>query len=301
MKILERCTSCVCLVLAVCLVGCYALEPVPSPSAVTPLPATFVSPVPSDVPLPTSPTPPSTLKVSTSTPPRRRFRTVRITEQSVAGAYWSEDGWSVIYATSGERYGMIGKWWRYEVSMGERHPVEPPFNLKPEIWAQLEASYIDDVGAYRTSGTEIASPRFRAQTLILRNKNLLMRWRDHLGGLKWPVGASFQGSTARISRLGLQVSASPRTNRCAPMMFSYGSVGVFHPVVPVLCTTACHQDTVTRLLLMTSPCPLTRPGQLVPTEATPRGYKAALISVRLFGLIRREGYSWSAAMREVVA
>jgi hypothetical protein len=156
---ISRCCVCsVCLVLIFCVSGCCAPESVSLPPD-TPLPTTFVSPAPSGAPLLGSPTPTSTLKVSTSTPHPGRFRRVRITEQSVVGAYWSEDGQSVIYATSGERYGTIGRWWQYQVSVGERYPTEPPFNLNPEIWAQLEASYVEDAFVWFGGGISPSGAR----------------------------------------------------------------------------------------------------------------------------------------------
>jgi hypothetical protein len=158
MKISRRRTSCVCLVLVICLAGCCAPETVSLPSA-TLTSTTSVSLAPSDVPLPGSSTPPATLKVVTSTPHPGRFSTVRITEQPFVGAYWSEDGQSVIYATPGGHYGTTGRWWQYKVAAGERHPIEPPFNLNPEIWVQLEASYVEDAFVWFGGGISPSGAR----------------------------------------------------------------------------------------------------------------------------------------------
>jgi hypothetical protein len=167
MKIVHRWVCCVCLALAICLAGCCAPEPVslpstaplaaaevptriPSPTAIPSATPTLEVPTDTLVPSPTSPT---------GTPHLGRFGTVRITEQPVVGVYWSADGQSVIYATSGERSGTVGKWWRYQVLADERYPIEPPFDLNPEIWVQLEASYVDDAFVWFGGGISPSGAR----------------------------------------------------------------------------------------------------------------------------------------------
>ncbi len=134
------------------------------PSPTLPLPTVVTAtPLPTSTPTDLS-TPGRQVTVSTVTPTPGKFKSVQITEQSVVGARWSEDGQSVVYATQGERLGTIKEWWQHEVATGERHPIQPPFELDPEIWAQLEASYVDDVfvwfgGGLSPSGARVVYSR----------------------------------------------------------------------------------------------------------------------------------------------
>lgn len=67
----------------------------------------------------------------------------RITEQShIIGVRWSEDGQSLVYVT-GQGGNTAGDWWEYEVSSGEVHAAQPPFELDPELWVELEAQPVD--------------------------------------------------------------------------------------------------------------------------------------------------------------
>ncbi len=109
----------------------------------------------------------SAMPTATSAP--GRFRIVKISEQGqgIAGAWWSEDGRSVVFATWGESYEIIEAWWRYTISTGKRQPIESPLDLNPEIWTQLEASDVDDVfvwfgGGLSPSGARVVYNRLPA-------------------------------------------------------------------------------------------------------------------------------------------
>jgi hypothetical protein len=77
----------------------------------------------------------------TATPFARRFevRLTRITEQNnIIGMRWSDDGQSVVYVT-GQGGSTEGDWWRYDISRGEVQSIDPPFEIDPNLWAQLGA------------------------------------------------------------------------------------------------------------------------------------------------------------------
>lgn len=106
------------------------------------------------------PTPTGQPVAATVIPVSGEIRVVQITEQSkIAGARWSRDGQSVVYATWQEHRGIVGEWWEYEVSTGERHPIQPPFDLNPQIWTQLEASYVDETFIWFEGGLSPSSTR----------------------------------------------------------------------------------------------------------------------------------------------
>ena len=91
-----------------------------------------------------TPTPTRQPAVTTAAPTLDKFRTKQITEQPVAGAYWSEDGQSVVYATWGEHQGIIKDWWKYDTSTGNYYLIQPPFDLNSQIWERLAASYVNE-------------------------------------------------------------------------------------------------------------------------------------------------------------
>jgi hypothetical protein len=116
--------------------------------------------------------------IATSTPTRARqsatatptsmsgsIRVIKVTEKDrIAGVRWSSDGQSVVYATWAGHRGIVEEWWEYRVSTGEHHLTDPPFELDPQIWTQLEASYVDEAfiwfrGGLSPSGTQVVYNR----------------------------------------------------------------------------------------------------------------------------------------------
>ncbi len=98
----------------------------------------------------------------TSTP--GDIRVIPITESKIAGAHWSEDGQSVVYATWEEHRGVIEAWWEYDIPTGECRAIQPPFDLDLQVWVQLEATYIDETfiwfeGGLSPTGTRIVYNR----------------------------------------------------------------------------------------------------------------------------------------------
>lgn len=120
---------------------------------------------PKPITVKSTPTPTAQPVMTTPTSASGDIRVMPITEQSkIAGARWSEDGRSMVYATWGEHRGVIEGWWEYEVSTGERHHIQPPFDLNLQVWTQLEASYVNETfiwfeGGLSPSGTRIVYNR----------------------------------------------------------------------------------------------------------------------------------------------
>jgi len=111
-----------------------------------------------------------TQQLETATPFTRRIevRLERIDKRSnVVGMRWSEDGQSVLYATARKgdtEESWVEEWWRYDISRGEVQSTNPPFEIDPNLWAQLAARHSPPPGSWfwgtiSPSGTRVVYNR----------------------------------------------------------------------------------------------------------------------------------------------
>ncbi len=156
-----------CLLLVACgLLGCLAspqttpVEGIPehTPELSASVEVVNVTPTP----LRTTPSPAASSTV-TATMPSTNIQLTQVTQEFTEGTFWAADGRALVYATR-ERSGQVWTWWQYTVATGEHRPIDPPFQLNPRLWTQLEVYEREEMsawssGAFSPSGDYILYTR----------------------------------------------------------------------------------------------------------------------------------------------
>ncbi len=135
-----------------------------TPSDASP-PAELPEYVPETAPVDVTPMPTgldNTLLVTPLTP-SAPFELTQLTQAFTAGAFWSENGQVLTYATR-EPPEQAWSWWQYEVATGEQWLIPAPFEIGPQIWEELEfyehePSFIWGDGGFSPTGIYVLYTR----------------------------------------------------------------------------------------------------------------------------------------------